>query len=87
MVRGGILALALTESNVTAQLYAEIISVESGAVSVVRAEGTGAGNSIKWSGIDLNSASFSSSAPGKALAAAIDPLATSVHQRVAVTSC
>ena len=67
------------DSNVTAQVYAEIISVESGGSSVVRAEGTAAGGSVQWSGIDLNSASFSSSAAGKALAAAIDQLATSVH--------
>ena len=80
VVRGGILALAATDSNITAQLYAEIISVESGSVSVVRAEGTAAGGSIQWSAIDLNSASFSSSAPGTALAAAIESLATSIHQ-------
>ncbi len=79
VIRGGILTLAAADSNVTAQLYAEIISVESGGSSVVRAEGTAAGGSIQWSAIDLNSASFSSSAPGKALAAAIDQLATSVH--------
>ncbi|MCM3872272.1 MAG: carboxypeptidase regulatory-like domain-containing protein [Pyrinomonadaceae bacterium] len=79
VIRGGILTLAATDSNVTAQLYAEIISVESGGSSVVRAEGTSVGGSIQWSGIDLNSASFPSSATGKALAAAIDQLATSVH--------
>jgi Carboxypeptidase regulatory-like domain len=80
VVRGGVLALAGTESNLTAQLYAEVISVESGTVNVVRAEGTGAGGNIQWSKIDLNSASFSSSAPGIALAAAVDSLATSIHQ-------
>lgn len=80
VIRGGILSLAVVESNVTAQLYAEIISVESGTVTVVRAEGTGAGGSIQWSGIDLNSASFSSSGPGTALTAATESLATSIHQ-------
>jgi len=79
VIRGGILTLAAADSNVTAQVYAEIISVESGGSSVVRAEGAAAGGNIQWSGIDLNGASFSSSAPGKALAAAIDPLATSIH--------
>ncbi len=81
VVRGGLLALGPDQqSNITAQLYAEIISVESGAVSVVRAEGTAAGGGIQWSRIDLNSASFSSSGPGTALAAAIESLAVSIHQ-------
>ncbi|MGH9872118.1 MAG: carboxypeptidase regulatory-like domain-containing protein [Pyrinomonadaceae bacterium] len=61
VIRGGILALPGADSSTSAQLYAEIISVESGAVSVVRAEGTGAGADA-------------------AFAAAIDSLATSIHQ-------
>ncbi len=81
VVRGGLLALGPDQqSNITAQLYAEIISVESGAVSVVRAEGTGAGGSIQWSRIDLDSAAFSSSGPGTALAAAIESLAVLIDQ-------
>lgn len=90
VVRGGLLALTASEqSRVTARLYAEIISVESGTVSVVNSEGTGAGTgaatpgAIKWSAIDLNSASFASSAPGTALAAAIESLARTLHQALA----
>lgn len=90
VVRGGLLALTIDDqSNVTARLYAEIISVDSGAVSVVKAEGTGAGGGgasprgIQWSAIDLSGASFASSAPGAALATAIDSLANSVHQVIA----
>src|SRR6266545_2393516 len=81
VVRGGLLALGTDQQSIiTVQLYSEIISVESGAVSVVRAEGTAAGGGIQWSRIDLNSASFSSSGPGTALAAAIESLAVSIHQ-------
>lgn len=79
VIRGGILTIAVTQSNITVQIYAEVISVESGAVNVARAEGTAAGNSIQWSKVDLNSAGFSATALGTAFAAAIDSLAASVH--------
>ncbi len=90
VVRGGLLALTVgDQSNVTARLYAEVISVESGTVTVVNAEGTGTGSgattpgAIQWEAIDLNGASFASSAPGAAIAAAIQSLATSLHQTIA----
>ena len=88
VVRGGVLALTVdTQSNVKARVYAEIISVDSGAVSIVNAEGTGAsgGGGSRgelWRAIDLNSPSFASSAPGAALTAAIDSLANSLHQTI-----
>lgn len=88
VVRGGLLTLTVDDqSNVTARLYAEIISVDSGAVNVVNAEGTGAGGGtssagIQWSSIDLNGAAFASSAPGAAIATAIDSLANSLHQAI-----
>jgi hypothetical protein len=88
VVRGGLLVLTSPgQANVNARLYAEIISVESGAVTVVNAEGAGTGSgaamgAIQWSTIDLNSASFASSAPGAALAAAIESLANSLHEAI-----
>ena len=88
VVRGGLLALTTdNQSNLKARVYAEIISVDSAAVSVVNAEGVGASGGggsrgEMWRGIDLNGGSFASSAPGAALTAAIDSLATSLHQTI-----
>jgi hypothetical protein len=92
VVRGGLLAMTSSgQSNVTARVYAEIISVDSGTVKVVNAEGTGSGSGvtsggIQWSAIDLNSASFALSAPGSALTAAIESLSNSLHQAVTTPS-
>lgn len=85
VVRGGLLAVtsenAGEETKIGAQLYANIISVESASDNNVRAEGSGAqkGPAAELSSVDLKSAVFHDSALGQALSAAIEQLATSVH--------
>ena len=88
VVRGGLLALTVDDQlSVNARLYAEIISVESGTVDVVNGQGSGTGtaataNGIQWSAVDLNGTGFTSTAPGSALASAIDSLAKSIHESI-----
>jgi protocatechuate 3,4-dioxygenase beta subunit len=88
VVRGGLLAVttenAGEETKIGAQLYANIISVESASDNNVRAEGSGAqkGPAAELSSVDLKSAVFRDSALGQALSAAIEQLATSVHEAI-----
>jgi len=85
VVRGGLLAVttenAGEETKIGAQLYANIISVESASDNNVRAEGSGAqkGPAAELSSVDLKSDVFRDSALGQALSAAIEQLAISVH--------
>ncbi len=89
VVRGGLLVLAVDDhqQKVNARLYAEIFSVESGTVSLEKADGSGTGTGataqgIQWSAVDLNAPGFASTAPGNALATAIDSLAKSIHESI-----
>jgi protocatechuate 3,4-dioxygenase beta subunit/TolB-like protein len=79
VIRGGILSLTADE-QITAQVYLEIITVETGETSVIRSEGSGGPGAIEWSTIDLNKTSYSSSPVGKALTSAIDSLVMQLHQ-------
>ncbi|HXI91092.1 MAG TPA: carboxypeptidase regulatory-like domain-containing protein [Blastocatellia bacterium] len=89
VVRGGLLTLSAepagSDSKVTAQLYADIVSADSGAIiTTVRAEGSGtqSGAAAQLSSLDLKSDQFSSSGVGQAFAGAIAQLADSIHQAV-----
>lgn len=88
VVRGGLLAVT-TESagdgtKISVQLYASIISVETGSNSDVRAEGIGTqtGPVTDLSAVDLKSTTFRDSALGQALAAAVAQLANSIHDAI-----
>ena len=93
VLRGGLLSLAAEkageETKITARLYAEIISVETGAVSSVRAEGAGTqrgapfGAGVKWDSINLADGQFPDTALGRALAGAVQQLAAAVHAAIA----
>ena len=95
IVRGGLLAIssesAGEETKTSAQLYAEIISVDTANVSSVRAEGIGAqkgpapDTTAQLGSTDFRSNEFRASALGQALSSAIEQLATSVHQAVTAT--
>lgn len=92
ILRGGLLALtaekAGEETKITVRLYAEIISVETGGVTSVRAEGVSTqpgasfGTGIKWNAISLTDSQFPNSALGQALASSIQQLAAAVHPAV-----
>lgn len=89
VVRGGLLALtsepAGSDSKVTAQLYADVISADSAAiVATVRAEGSGAqsGAAPQLPSLDVSGDQFSSSGVGRAFAGAVAQLADSIHQAV-----
>lgn len=89
VVRGGLLTLssepAGSDSKVTAQLYADIVSADNAAIiTTVRAEGSGTqlGAAAQLSSLDMKSDQFSSSGVGQALAGAIAQLADSIHQAV-----
>ena len=84
VVRPGVLALAADDpGSLKAQLYAEVINVDTGQRTVVRAEGiapsdgSAQGQSIHWN--PGQGVTFANSAPGKALTMAIDQLASSIH--------
>src|SRR5215204_1756698 len=93
VLRGGLLALtaekAGEETKITVRLYAEIISVETGGVTSVRAEGAGtergvpSGAGIKWDSLNLADGQSPTSALGRALAGAIEQLAAAVHTVIA----
>jgi len=87
VVRGGVLAVILEpmieKHGVTAQLYVEIISVETGSVvATLRGEGkaTQADPPTPLSDVDPRSEQFRTSAMGLALAAAVAQLAEPLHQ-------
>ena len=89
VIRGGMLTLtsdkAGQDTKVSAQLYAEIISVDTASiVSTLRAEGaaTQPGAIETLTAIDLTSDQFRSSATNRALTDAIAQLAESTHQAV-----
>ena len=89
VVRGGLLTLSAepagSDSKVTAQLYADIVSADGAAIiTTVRAEGSGtqSGAAAQLSSLDLKSDQFSSSGVGQAFAGAIAQLADSIHQAV-----
>jgi protocatechuate 3,4-dioxygenase beta subunit len=93
VVRGGVLALVLdnagTDTKISAQLYAEIISVEAASiVNTVRAEGAGAqaDKLAALSAIDVKSDQFGTSALGQALMAAIGQLTENIHQAVTTSA-
>jgi len=89
VLRGGVLALnseqAGGETKITVRLYAEVISVETGDVASVRAEGVGTqpGSTpdagIKWDALNLTDDRFPTSALGQALAGSARQLAAAVH--------
>ncbi len=93
ILRGGLLALAVEkaggETKVTVQLYAEIISVETGAVSSVRAEGAGtqpgapSEAAFKWNSVNLDDSQFPDTALGQALAGSLQQLAAAIHTAIA----
>jgi len=85
VIRGGLLSLTSQKAGqeVIAQLYAEIISIDTGTiVSTLRAGGvpTQAGGGEPLAAIDLTSNQFRSSVAGRALADAIVQLAELSHQ-------
>lgn len=89
ILRGGLLAVVSepsgTDVNLTVQLYAEIVSVDTGTVAAtVRAEGTAtqAGTVRPLSAVEPGSEQFPASGLGEACANAITQLATSVHRLV-----
>ena len=89
VVRGGLLTLtselAGSDSKVTVQLYADIISADTSAlVTTVRAEGsaTQSGAAPQLSALDVKNDQFPSSGVGQALTSAIAQLADSVHQAI-----
>lgn len=90
VVRPGMLNLASEDpGSLKAQLYAEVINVDSGQRTVVRAEGVAPsegstqGQSIQWN--QGQGVTFANSAPGKALTMAIDQLASSIHSTLSAT--
>jgi protocatechuate 3,4-dioxygenase beta subunit len=89
VVRGGLLALtsepAGSDSKVTAQLYADIVSADNAAVvATVRAEGSGVqtGAAPQLPSLDVSGDQFPSSGVGQALAGAVAQLADLIHQAV-----
>ena len=92
VVRGGLLTLtselAGSDSKVTVQLYADIISADTSAlVTTVRAEGsaTQSGAAPQLSALDVKNDQFPASGVGQALTSAIAQLADSVHQAISGT--
>jgi 5-hydroxyisourate hydrolase-like protein (transthyretin family) len=78
VIRGGFLSVVSEHQRIVVQLYAEVVSVESGKVLSVRSEGTGSlhgTTTIDWRSIDDKKSGL-----GQALSAAIQSLATSIHQ-------
>lgn len=89
VVRGGVLALdsetAADETKISVQLYADVLSVESGTVNTVRAEGVGqqkgvALGPLRIDAVALARSEFSTSALGLALSNAVEQLASLVYQ-------
>lgn len=83
VIRGGLLGL-VTENDgegtiVRAQLYADVISVESADITTLRAEGVGALDDASASA-DANGGLFGYSAQERALSSAIEQLASAIHQ-------
>ena len=83
VVRGGVLAMTVDvvgeECKAAVELYAEIVSVESSAVNIVRAEGAGA---QKGKSSDSPASDLQNSAQGRAIASAIEQLATAINRAV-----
>lgn len=89
VVRGGLLSFvsepAGSDTKVTVQLYADIISVDAASlVTSVRAAGSATqfGAAPQLSAIDPRSDQFSTSGVGQAFVAAISQLADSIHQAI-----
>jgi len=89
VVRGGLLTFtsepAGSDSKITAQLYADIISADTATlIATVRAEGSGmqSGPAPRLSAIDVKNDQFSSSGVGQALTSATTQLADSIHQAI-----
>jgi len=92
ILRGGLLAITAVkagdEAKITVQLYAEIVSVESGGVSSVRAEGVGtqqgtpSDTGINWNSYNFADSQFPNSALGQALSTAIEQLAAAIHPAI-----
>jgi protocatechuate 3,4-dioxygenase beta subunit len=87
VVRGGLVGFsskgAGDGTRVELQLYADVLSVESGKLSTVRASGaaTGAGT-VELASLDPKGEDFAASALGQALAGAVEQLAVAVHEAV-----
>jgi protocatechuate 3,4-dioxygenase beta subunit len=88
VVRGGLLAVTDEQTGdgtkISVQLYANIISVESGSDINVRAEGSGAqtGPVADLSTVDPKGAAFRDSALGQAFAAATAQIANAIHDAI-----
>ncbi len=89
VIRGGLLTLtsepAGSDSKITAQLYADIISADTATlITTVRAEGSGTqlGPTPQLSALDVKNDQFPSSGVGQAFTSAITQLADSIHQAV-----
>lgn len=84
VVRGGLVGLsseaAGAEARAEVQLYADVLAVESGRLSTVRASGTATGaDAVDPASVDPQSGEFAASALGQAWAVAVEQLARSIH--------
>jgi protocatechuate 3,4-dioxygenase beta subunit len=88
VIRGGLLAINSEGGKTNVQLYAEVISIASGSMVGVRAEGTAdeASTTPRWSSVVLNSAQFRASPLGKALMDAVAQLSSAIQPAIASPS-
>jgi protocatechuate 3,4-dioxygenase beta subunit len=87
LLRSGILGIKSDSAqSCDVGLYAELIAVDSGAVTSLRANGTGAEASAaiddvrRWEAYNFKSSAFARTSLGQALGAALDQLAQQVYQ-------